>query len=71
MLSKNQSLKGFALPPLLARASMKADLASLFDQALRGTLRVVSGERFPLNHVAEAHRAVESRWTIGKTVLIP
>lgn len=71
MLSKNQSLTGFALLPLLALASMKSDLAGLFNQVLRGTLSIASGERFPLNQVAEAHRAIESRRTMGKTMLIP
>jgi len=71
MLSKNQSLKGFALLALLSQTSLKADLADLFDRALSGRLRVLRGERFPLAQVAEAHRALDSRRTTGKVVLIP
>ena len=36
-----------------------------------GRLPTVVGRRFPLAEAAAAHRAVESRDTIGKTVLVP
>jgi NADPH:quinone reductase len=71
MFEKNQSLKGFALLPLLTPEGLKADLADLFDRAVSGGLRVLKGERFPLDQVAKAHLAIESRRTTGKVVLIP
>jgi len=55
-----------------------ADLAELawrageiFDAVVAGTLRVHIGATFALHDAAEAHRALESRATTGKVVLIP
>ncbi|OHV84362.1 zinc-binding dehydrogenase [Rhizobium sp. LCM 4573] len=70
MLEANQSLQGFSLLPLLGE-TLWADLAELFDRAHRGEIRVISGGRFPLTEAAEAHRAIESRLTTGKVVLVP
>jgi NADPH2:quinone reductase len=41
-------------------------LASAAD----GTLVPVVGQRFPLAEAAAAHRAIEARATVGKTVLM-
>ena len=71
LFARNQSLKGFALLPLLTPDNLKADLAWLFDQAAQGRLRVLQGGRYPLEQVADAHRALESRATVGKIVLVP
>ena len=71
LFARNQSIRGFALLPLLTGAGMETDLAWLFDQAANGSLRVLHGGRYPLDHVADAHRAVESRATTGKVVLVP
>lgn len=47
----------------------------LEEEALReaaaGRLKPTIGQRFPLERAAEAHAAVESRATVGKTLLIP
>jgi NADPH:quinone reductase len=37
--------------------------------AVAGRLRPVIGQRFPLERAADAHAAIESRATIGKTLL--
>lgn len=71
MFVGNQSLKGFALLPLLSPAGMNADLAWLFERAASGRLAVIQNSRFPLDQVAEAHRALEDRKTVGKVVLVP
>lgn len=71
MFFENQLLRGFALLPLLTPAGLRADLASLFNQAIDGKLKVTQGGRYPLDQAAEAHRAVENRQTVGKVVLIP
>jgi NADPH2:quinone reductase len=71
MIANNQSLRGFALLPLLTPDGLRSDLAWLFGQAVTGRLKVIQGERYPLDHVAEAHHALENRRTIGKVVLLP
>jgi NADPH2:quinone reductase len=71
MIAKNQSLKGFALLPLLTRTSLKVDLAHLFELARSGELKVPAGKIFPLERAADAHHALESRRTTGKVVLTP
>jgi NADPH2:quinone reductase len=71
MFARNQSLKGFALLPLLTPDGMRSDLAWLFDQAVEGRLKVVQGGRYPLDRVADAHRALEDRGTVGKVILLP
>ena len=43
--------------------------ASLLFQAIRDGLRVEIGQRFPLAQAAEAHRTLESRATVGSTLL--
>jgi NADPH2:quinone reductase len=39
--------------------------------AAAGRLRPVIGQRFALARAADAHRAIEARQTLGKTILIP
>lgn len=41
----------------------------LFDKVLSGAVKVTIGQRYPLDQVAEAHRALEARETTGSTVL--
>ncbi|MEW6645557.1 MAG: zinc-binding dehydrogenase [Pseudomonadota bacterium] len=71
LLSENQALRGFALLPLLTPENVHADLAALFDRATRGGLEVIVGGRFALTDAAQAHRALESRGSVGKLVLVP
>ncbi|MGO1081215.1 quinone oxidoreductase family protein [Inquilinus sp. CA228] len=71
MLFRNQSLKGFALLPLLTAEGLRADLAELFALAATGALTVRQGGRYRLDQAAEAHRALETRRSTGKVVLIP
>ena len=58
-----------------AAARDASELAALTERALStaaaGELRAVIGQRTPLGDAAEAHRAIEARATIGKTLLIP
>jgi len=50
---------------------MRASAARLFGMVGSGAVPVRIGARFPLRDAAEAHRAIESRATVGSTVLIP
>jgi NADPH2:quinone reductase len=43
----------------------------LFEWIRAGALDVMVGATYPLAKAAEAHRALESRATVGKTLLIP
>lgn len=49
---------------------MTALTVSALDAAAEGRLTPVIGQRFPLADAADAHRAIESRRTIGKTLLV-
>jgi NADPH2:quinone reductase len=71
LIFKNQSVTGFAVAPLLTPEGLMTGLAELFELAMCGQIRVRISETFPLEHVAEAHRALEGRRTIGKLVLVP
>ena len=46
-------------------------IAALFDRIVSGDIRPHIGARYPLKDVAEAHRALENRETVGSTVLVP
>lgn len=41
----------------------------LFDKVLSGAVQISIGQTFPLEQVAEAHRALEGRKTTGSTIL--
>lgn len=71
MAARNQSLRGFALLPLLSEDTVKTDLAHLFGLALTGALKVPEPQRFALNQASDAHRLIDARRNIGKVVLVP
>jgi NADPH:quinone reductase len=50
-------------------AELRAYTASALAEAAAGRLRPIIGQRFPLERAADAHAAMESRQTIGKTLL--
>ena len=54
------------LAPEETRALTKHALA----EAAAGRLRPVIGQRFPLERASDAHAAIESRATVGKTLLV-
>lgn len=53
------------------REDLLAMAEELFAAIRQGWLDVKIGQRFPLSQAAEAHRALESRRTIGATLLLP
>ena len=69
LIFRNQSVRGFALVPLLTPQLLRRDLAELFDLTARGTLVVHVGGRYPMQEVAAAHAAMELRKTTGKVTL--
>lgn len=73
-LSRNGSL--FVSRPTLADyIATPQDLARtadrLFDRMQRGIIQAAIGQIFALADVAQAHRALEARGTMGSTILIP
>ncbi|KUM26380.1 NADPH:quinone oxidoreductase [Mesorhizobium loti] len=70
-IGRNQSLRGFALLPLLSPAVLRSSLSELFDLAVSDRLRVAIGGCFPLDQAGEAHRLLEERRSTGKVVLLP
>jgi NADPH:quinone reductase len=57
------------LRPSPTPAQLRAYVESALASAAAGRLRPVIGQRFPLEGAADAHAAIESRATIGKTLL--
>ncbi len=53
------------------RAELEACAGDVIEMVRRGIVRIEVEQRFPLERAAEAHRALESRRTVGATVLIP
>jgi NADPH2:quinone reductase len=52
------------------RAELLASARALFDMVANG-LRIEIGQRFALHEAAVAHRSLESRATVGSTILLP
>jgi NADPH:quinone reductase len=74
LLSRKGSL--FLTRPTLAhyvatRAELERRASDLFNWVSAGSLRVRVDRTYPLAQAAEAHRALESRKTMGKILLIP
>lgn len=52
-------------------AERAAGAQRLFELVASGALSIHIGQTYPLEQVAEAHRALEARETIGSTLLLP
>ena len=50
-------------------ATCQAMAARLFEKVSSGAVKIEIGQRFPLERVADAHRALEARKTTGSTIL--
>lgn len=57
------------LRPRPTPAELRSYVESALASAAAGRLRPVIGQRFPLARAADAHTAIESRATVGKTLL--
>ena len=52
-------------------SDLQARAADLFAQLDKGTIKSHIGQRVPLRDAAQAHRDMESRGTVGATILLP
>jgi NADPH:quinone reductase len=57
------------IQPRATPEQLRGFLGSALAEAAAGRLRPVIGQRFPLARACEAHAAIESRATVGKTLL--
>lgn len=72
LMARNVTVAGYYLTPMLRRRELCAPaLEDLARRVARGDVRVVLGRQYPLAEAAEAHRALTSRGTTGKLVLVP
>lgn len=55
--------------PSATPAELRAYTESALAEAAAGRLRPIIGQRFPLGQAAAAHAAIQSRATVGKTLL--
>jgi NADPH2:quinone reductase len=53
------------------RADLERSARELFDVIGRGVVRIEIGQTYALRDVAQAHRDLEARRTVGSTVLLP
>ncbi len=65
----NQSLRGFAFGPLVDLDRVSNDVQHLFALAVAGELTPAIGAIYPLDQVAQAHRDLADRQTVGKLIL--
>ncbi|MBU3739871.1 MAG: quinone oxidoreductase [Rhodoferax sp.] len=56
---------------IMPRAHMLEMATEVFDMVLGGKIHSAPSQTFPLAAAADAHRALESRQTVGATVLLP
>ncbi|KFJ91856.1 quinone oxidoreductase [Pseudomonas sp. 1-7] len=56
---------------LTTHADVEQCANELFDVVLSGAVKILINQRFALKDAAEAHRAMESRKTMGSLVLLP
>lgn len=72
MLDKNATISAFNLSYLFERKELLAEATrQLLDWAAADALPAPPIREYPLDQVAEAHRALESGSTVGKLVLVP
>jgi NADPH:quinone reductase len=73
LMRSSRAVVGFWLVHCLQRPAEMVDapLRDLFERAVRGELRVVEGETYPLSEVRRAHEDLQARRTTGKLLLDP
>lgn len=72
LMAKNHAVIGYYMTPLLARRDLCAPaLDELAHRVVSADVQLVIGGATPLADAADVHRAMESRSTRGKMILVP
>ncbi|MEU1665275.1 zinc-binding dehydrogenase [Streptomyces sparsogenes] len=72
LFGRGLTLTGFSAGLIWNRPALARELVTdVLDLAVTGQIKPVVGQSFPLERAADAHAAMESRSTVGKTLLIP
>jgi NADPH2:quinone reductase len=69
LMFRNQSIIGFTLNQVFAARQAQA-VRRVMERVVSGQVRVEIGEVFPLAEAARAHRAMASRSSVGKLILL-
>jgi NADPH2:quinone reductase len=70
LMAHSRAVAGFWLAHLTHRpAELAATVTELLDLVAAGTVRPVIGGSYPLDRVADAHRALLSRTSVGKLIV--
>jgi NADPH2:quinone reductase len=73
LVGRNVGVQGFYLGRLMRHRPeiVQEAIGELVELWRGGAVKPVVGATFPLDEVAEAHRLVEERRSVGKVVLVP
>jgi NADPH2:quinone reductase len=73
LVGRNVGVQGFYLGRLMRHRPdvVQEAIGELVDLWRAGAIKPLVGATFPLDEVAEAHRLVEERQSVGKVVLVP
>lgn len=72
LMGRNLSVSGYYLTSLIDDVARCAPaIAELAGWVVDGSVKVVRAKTYRFDEVAEAHRAMEQRETVGKIVLVP
>jgi NADPH:quinone reductase len=72
LMARSRAVVGFWLMHCFGRPGMVSEpLQELFDLTVRGELRPIAGETYPMSEAGRAHQDIQARRTSGKLLLDP
>jgi NADPH2:quinone reductase len=71
LMSANKAIFGFNLGTLKGKELyFEEAIAEMLDLYVQGILKPHIGRAFPFSEIVEAHRALQTRQTVGKVVVV-